>query len=86
MRTVPVPVDKIVQTTSNDGGYLGGTCLLCGASGVTSSDTTSSRYGYPTYVQKMVDGSGKRLVMGNRLFHKSGCPMNAMLNSKGELA
>ena len=75
MKTVAVPIGLIVQTTSNDGGYLSGECLLCGASGVTVAGPPSSRYGYPY---------GTKDVMGNRLFHKKSCPMNGLLSSTGE--
>ncbi len=83
-KTVPVPIDRIVITISNDGGYLSGECIICSAIGVTVAGAPSSRFGYPFHVQRITNVKGEKLIMGNRLFHKAACPMNDILDSNGE--
>lgn len=71
-RTVAVDPKKLVIITENYGGYLGGECVVCGASG-----WLSPRYGYP-------HNSKKGLAMGNRIIHKEDCPMSKVLNENGD--
>jgi hypothetical protein len=71
MKTVPVPIDRIVLVTSNYSGYLGGECILCGACG-----WLVDRKGYP---YGGVDDRGDLESSSNRLFHKKNCLMNAAL-------
>ena len=61
MKTIPIPIDKVVQVVENHGGYKGGECLACGALGWLEMKY-GSRFGAD--------------VMSNRLIHKRECPMN----------
>lgn len=45
--TVSLPRKKLIEITSNDGGYLGGQCIVCGASGWT--ETLKHKPGCPLY-------------------------------------
>lgn len=63
--TVQVPADRVVQVTSNHGGYWAGECTLCDAVG-----WLDGRHGWK-------HGSD---CMSNRLIHKKSCPMNAVLD------
>lgn len=59
---IEISISKVVQVTENHGGYLGASCLACGASG-----WLDGAYGY---------SSKAKGVMSNRLIHKPGCAMN----------
>lgn len=69
-QTVAVDAKKVVVVTKDHGGYLAGTCIVCGESG-----WLEPRYGYPHRV--------RGTVMGNLLIHKEVCPMNGILNDDG---
>jgi hypothetical protein len=65
---ISIPADKVVIVTENHGGYLGGKCLACGASG-----WLDNKYGWPFGTH---DKPGFK--------HHRTCPMNDVLDSKGE--
>jgi hypothetical protein len=63
MKPITVVIDprKLIRITSDDGGYLGGHCLMCGQGGWIDNDL-----GYAF-------GSD---IMSNRLIHTRECPLN----------
>lgn len=67
---IKVPIDNVIVITSNDGGYLGGRCVACGAHG-----WVDNKYGYP-------NGG---CDMSNKLIHKQGCDLGSKLKIKVEL-
>jgi hypothetical protein len=67
--TVPVPANCIVITTSNHGGYTGGTCILCNEHGWTNHTPNGLPHG---------SKSEK-----NNLRHDKRCPMNLVLSDDG---
>lgn len=69
--TLELDVDTIARITSNHGGFYGGECIACDASG-----WLEPRHGYP---------HGSKEGMGNQVHHKPDCPMNAHLNDDGSL-
>lgn len=68
---VELDPDQIVQVTSNHGGYKGGECLVCGASG-----WLSGRYGLRSTSPDAKEWRGTHLV------HKIGCPMNKLASKR----
>lgn len=76
-RTVAVklPMSVLVPVTSNDGGYLGLTCLCCNASGYVRN----SRYGYRAGTEQ------QNGLMGNEIVHKTKCPLNKYIDERGGL-
>lgn len=66
---IAVPIDSVIVITSNDGGYLGGHCLACGAHG-----WVDNKYGYPYGCPE-----------SNKLVHKRGCDLGDRLKIKVEL-
>lgn len=67
---VSLSTNKIVQVTSNHGGYLGAQCLSCNELG-----WLDGKYGY---------AHSAKGVMSNRLIHKKSCPMNKLALKKWE--
>lgn len=61
---VEIAISKLVPVTSNDGGYLGRQCLICGAGGWDGESDYGYRHGY--------DG-GKPT---NRIVHARNCVLN----------
>jgi len=66
---IKVPIDNVIQITSNDGGYLGGRCTACGESG-----WVDNKYGYPFGCPKT-----------NKLVHAGNCDLGNRLSIKVEL-
>lgn len=71
---VLININKVIQVTSNDGGYLGGRCLVCDSAGYL-------REGY-SYPFNSIGYRGHGLL-GNELVHKKNCTMNRYLHSDG---
>lgn len=69
--TVEIEIHKLVPVTSNDGGYLGRCCLLCGASGWDGGSAIGFRADTPETV------NGKRL---NGMRHNKSCPLNEYID------
>lgn len=62
---VEVRISTLVPVTSNDGGYLGRECKLCGQGGYARD----SDYGYR-------HGSRSKDLMGNEIVHTRNCVLN----------
>lgn len=60
---VLVPIDNVIITTSNDGGYIGGRCVACGEQG-----WVDNKYGYPYGVPRT-----------NKLVHTEDCDLGKRL-------
>ena len=71
--TVDIDPEKLVITTSNDGGYLGGECLICGEMGWTNG---------PDCYKHMGTGKIDR-GLSNQLVHKNDCPVGTYIRTKG---
>lgn len=69
--TVEIEISKLVPVTSNDGGYLGRSCMLCGISGWDGGSPIGFRSDMPDVV------NGKRFV-GMR--HAKSCPLNEFID------
>lgn len=69
--TVSIEIGKLVPVTSNDGGYLGRKCLLCGASGWDGGSDIGYRCDMPDVV------GGKRF---NGFRHRKDCPLNEYIS------
>lgn len=67
---VLVPIDDVIIITSNDGGYLGGRCSACGATG-----WLDNKYGYPF-----------GCTPGNKLVHTADCDLGHKLKITVEVA
>jgi hypothetical protein len=68
MYKVKIPIDRVIEITSNDGGYLGGRCLACNKGGYLR-EGRSYPHGYKG--------------LGNELVHSKECPMNRWLYKDG---
>lgn len=66
---VQVPIDNVIQITSNDGGYTGGRCSACGEIG-----WVDNKYGYPFGCPRT-----------NKLVHKEDCDLGQRLRIKVEV-
>lgn len=64
MPKIMIEITRVIGITSNDGGYLGATCLACAKSGWLHGP-----YGYAW------NAKGVRTAT-NRLVHNKGCGMN----------
>lgn len=69
---IEIAADKVVIVTDDHGGYTGGKCIACGASGWL----VGKRYGLP-------HGSPDK---ANAMRHEKQCPMNAVLTPSGGIA
>lgn len=72
-KLVSVDPRCLVQATSDDGGYICGKCVACGASGWMNSDQVKGRLGVP---------HGSKLTA---IVHKENCPLGAALNTDGSI-
>lgn len=63
--TVRLPLNKLVVVTENHGGYMGGECISCGASG-----WLNGKYGLKAGTKDAKEWKGTHLV------HKPSCPVN----------
>lgn len=77
-RIVPVKIaiSNLVPVTSNDGGYCGRECLVCGATGYERS----SQFGY--HYEAKLDGNYQSpgYHMTNDITHKKSCVLNKYIN------
>lgn len=60
---IELPISRVVPVTSNDGGYLGRTCLYCGKMGWDRDSDYGYRY-------------GSKDLLGNEIVHSRTCVVN----------
>lgn len=70
---VKIDISKLVPVISDDGGYKGRECLLCGAMGYERNSDYGYRYGTP------LDGYTH---MANDITHKKNCVLNQYIDKK----
>ena len=70
MVTIEKNAKEVVIVTEDRGGFKAGYCFACGASGWIAG------FGYPHHAKD---------APGNHLRHKMTCPMNQVLDERGEL-
>lgn len=73
---VEIAISKLVPVTSNDGGYLGRCCLLCGALGYERN----SDYGYHHGATMDYDWQSPGYHMENDITHKRNCVLNQYID------
>lgn len=74
---VEIPLSEAVRVNENPGGYQGGECIVCKASGWLDSS-----YGYPHYAK--ASSTNPNGVMTNSLFHEPNCPVGHALDEYGK--
>jgi hypothetical protein len=75
---VEINISALVPVTSNDGGYYGRRCLVCGAHGFERS----SDYGYHHAAKMDDDWKSPGYHMSNDITHKRSCVLNQYIDKK----
>lgn len=68
--TITIPMSRLISVSSNDGGYLGIDCLVCGATGYIRESSHGYRFGTPLGPHHM----------SNDMTHKKTCDLNQYIN------
>jgi len=75
---VEIAISKLVPITSDDGGYKGRECLICGAMGYERN----SDYGYRHGTPMDDDYTSSGYHMSNDITHKRTCLLNQYIDRK----